>query len=78
VSFNLLPRPQYIKFVPDVYLRADTETRYRTHGIGITHRFLTDDEAREKEDLPPLTDEQRKAMPPIVAPATAAPKKEAK
>lgn len=59
MSRQFLPRPHFLKFVPDVYLRADTKTRYETHKIGIDAGFLLDDEARELEDLPPLTDEQR-------------------
>jgi HK97 family phage portal protein len=54
VSWHLLPRPQYVKFVPDVYLRADTKTRYETHAIGVQGKFLTPNEARELEDRPPL------------------------
>lgn len=59
LSWHLLPRPQFIKFVPDVYLRADTKTRYETHKIGVDAGFLLEDEARGFENLPPLTDEER-------------------
>lgn len=72
-SYHLLPRPQFIKFNPNVYLRADTKTRYETHKIGIDAGFVLDDEARALEDLPPLTPEQRAQVLAMRKPASAAP-----
>lgn len=54
-----LPRGTWVKANLDSVLRADTLSRYQAHQIGITAGFLTDDEARELEDKPPLTPAQR-------------------
>lgn len=43
-----------IKFNMDSLLRGETATRYAAHQIGIMSGFLTRNEARVKEDLPPL------------------------
>jgi HK97 family phage portal protein len=56
---SLLPQPQYVRFNLDSLLRADTKTRYETHGIALDKKFKTVDEVREDEDLPPLTAEQK-------------------
>lgn len=71
-----LPRGSYVKANLDAILRADTLTRYQSHKIGIDAGFLTIDEARELEDRPPLTPEQRAqivaarpALPPATPPA---------
>jgi len=51
---SLLPERQFVKFNPDGILRGDAKTRYETHEIGLRAGFLTLDEVREKENLPPL------------------------
>lgn len=51
---TLVPRPQRVKFNTSALLRSDTKTRYETHAVGITNRFLTVNEARAFEDMPPL------------------------
>jgi HK97 family phage portal protein len=56
---RMLPQPQYVKFDTTELLRTDTETRYRSHAIGVAAKFLTPDEARVSEDLAPLTEEQK-------------------
>lgn len=43
----------------DSVQRADTHGRYEAHKIGIDTGFLTDDEARVIENMPPLTTAQR-------------------
>lgn len=53
-----LPQPRYIKFNVDALLRMDPETRARVIAERIKSRTLTPDEARELENLPPLTDGQ--------------------
>lgn len=71
---DLVPRGQDVKFNVDSLLRSDTKTRYEAHQIGITAGFLTDDEARALENMPPLTPEQRAAKAaaaPAPAPAPA-------
>lgn len=61
------PRGTYVRADLDALLRPDTMTRYQTHQIGIGAGFLTKDEAREMEDLPPLPEPP--APPPAPTPA---------
>ena len=56
---GLMPRPQYARFNPGVMLRADTKTRYETHGIALDKGFKTVTEVRELEDMEPLTSAQK-------------------
>ena len=51
---SLLPKNQYVKFNAGALLRADTKHRYEAHAIALTAGFLTVDEVRAIEDLPPL------------------------
>jgi HK97 family phage portal protein len=51
---DYLPRGQEAKFNYDSLLRADTYTRYQAHKLALDAGFLTVDEIRELEDLPPL------------------------
>lgn len=51
---DYLPRGQEAKFNYDSLLRADTYTRYQAHKLALDAGFLTIDEIRELEDLPPL------------------------
>lgn len=51
---SLVPRPQRIKFNVDALLRSDLKTRYESYQIGIGAKFLTPNEARDLEDMPPL------------------------
>lgn len=53
---TLLPRNQYVKFNADGLLRTDTKTRYEAHKIGLDAGFLTVNEVRALEDLPPLVE----------------------
>lgn len=55
----LLPRDQYVRLNPAALLQTDLLTRYRAHALGISAKFLHPDEARDIEDMPPLTDAQR-------------------
>lgn len=49
-----LVRGQSAKFNFDAFLRGDTMTRYQAHQIGLAAGFLTINEVRGLEDLPPL------------------------
>jgi len=63
---DYLPRGQQAKFNYDSLLRADTYTRYQAHKLALDAGFLTVDEIRELEDLPPLgtpTETQTEEMP---------------
>jgi hypothetical protein len=55
----LMPRPQYVKFNIDAMVRADLGTRYAAHAVALQQGFLTNDEVREIEDRPPLSDAER-------------------
>lgn len=61
---DVIPRGYKAKVNLNAYLRPDTKTRYQTHAIGIKAGFLTEDEARDLEDLPPLTNSQKAQMQP--------------
>jgi HK97 family phage portal protein len=73
---SLMPRPQYAKFNIDAIVRADLLTRMQAHEIATRVGLETNDEAREIEDRPPLTTDQkaewvdtyRKANAPTTAP----------
>lgn len=52
--FSVLPARQYVRFIPDAMLRADTKTRYETYEIATRIGLLTNDEMRRQEDRPPL------------------------
>jgi HK97 family phage portal protein len=56
VFTNARPRGQSVKFNMDALLRADTTERYANHAVGIASGFLEVNEAREWEDLPPITE----------------------
>lgn len=51
---DILPHGQTARFNLDALLRTDTYTRYQAHQIGISAGFLTIDEVRAIEGLPPL------------------------
>jgi HK97 family phage portal protein len=46
--------PNVVKFNTNALLRADNKARFDAYKIGIDSGFLSDDEARELEDRPPL------------------------
>lgn len=69
------PRGTYVKADVDYLLRADTFSRYQSHAIGIASGFLKVNEARDIEDLPPLSVAELKELqdaskppPPVVKP----------
>ena len=51
---RLLPRQQYAKLNAGGLLRSTTKERYEAHEIALRAGFLTVDEVRALEDLPPL------------------------
>lgn len=53
---ELLPARQYVKFNSGGLLRTSLRDRYEAHKIGIDAGFLTVNEARALEDLPPLSE----------------------
>jgi HK97 family phage portal protein len=50
----LLPSTLDVRLNPDALLRSTTKERYEAHKVGIDAGFLTVNEARELENLPPL------------------------
>jgi HK97 family phage portal protein len=55
---RLLPKPRFMKFNTSSLLRLDDETRAQVIAARINSRTLTPNEARELENLPPLTTAQ--------------------
>lgn len=51
---DLLPRGQYAEFNLTEFLRPNTKLRYESYGIGLDKKFLTVEEVRAMESLPPL------------------------
>ncbi len=51
---QLLPRTHYVKLNPGALLRSTTAERYEAHRVALDAGFLTVDEVRALEDLPPL------------------------
>jgi HK97 family phage portal protein len=53
-SFDL-PSDQGVEFDTDVLLRMDTERRYKTYSAAVSSAILSPNEARAKENMPPVT-----------------------
>jgi HK97 family phage portal protein len=51
---TLLPRGQSVKFNPNALLRGTTLERYQAHEIALKNGWMTVDEVRALEDLPPM------------------------
>jgi HK97 family phage portal protein len=51
---SLYPRGTEVKFNVDAFLRADTAERYAAYTAALDGGWLTRDEVRALEDLPPL------------------------
>lgn len=62
----------YVEFDTTQLLRADIGTRYTAYATALTNKFLTVDEVRARENLPPLPP----APPPAPAPTPTAPTQE--
>ena len=63
------PRGQYCKFKTGGFLKSDLKTRYESYNLGIQGKFLTPNEARAWEELPPLDGGDVVSQPaPQVAP----------
>lgn len=69
---KLVPRAQFVKFNEGALLRTDLLTRYRAYSIAVKAQFLHPDEARLKEDLPPLTKAQKEDLANMVHPPAGA------
>ncbi|MFE1174763.1 phage portal protein [Streptomyces sp. NPDC058773] len=58
VSTFLLPAGEFIRFNVDARLRAKTKDRYEAYSVAINNGFMSRDEVRALEDLPPLPNGQ--------------------
>lgn len=56
---TISPMGQTVRFNIDGLLRSDTKSRYDAHAVALANGFMTVDEIRAIEDMPPLTDQQR-------------------
>lgn len=76
---ELLPRGQDARFNFEALLRADTTTRYAAHNVALKAGFLSIDEVRAIEKLPPLPNGlgKFKKPEPVPAPLAAAEEKPA-
>lgn len=64
----LLPRPQSVRFNADAVLRADTATRYQAHHLALTDGWMSKDEVRAVEELPPLPNGEGQSYAPTPPP----------
>jgi len=62
---DLLPRGQKAEFNMTGFLRPNVLNRYQSYAIGIDKRFLTVNEVREAEGMPPI---KQADLPPVVQP----------
>ncbi|MFC9846648.1 phage portal protein [Streptomyces sp. NPDC127595] len=51
---DLIPRGSVVRFKVDALLRADKATRYATYSTALASGFMTVDEIRKEEGLPPM------------------------
>lgn len=56
---TLSPLGQTVRFNVEVLLRTDTKSRFDAHAVALSNKFMTVDEVRVIENLPPLTAAQR-------------------
>lgn len=62
---DLLPRGQKAEFNMTGFLRPNVLNRYQSYAIGIDKRFLTPNEVRESEGMPPINEAD---LPAVVQP----------
>jgi len=65
---DLLPRGQKAEFNLTGFLRPNVLNRYQSYAIGIDKRFLTANEVRESEGMPPINEAD---LPAVVQPVVA-------
>ncbi|HHY92910.1 MAG TPA: phage portal protein, partial [Firmicutes bacterium] len=56
-------RRYFVEFLTDGLLRVDTRTRYQAYQVAIQSGFMTANEARQRENLPPLPETPPPASP---------------
>ena len=65
---DLLPRGQKAEFNMTGFLRPNVLNRYQSYAIGIDKRFLTVNEVRESEGMPPINEADLAPIPQPVMP----------
>ncbi|WP_461634492.1 phage portal protein [Glutamicibacter soli] len=73
---RLLPDFHYVKFNPDALVRTDIKTRMEVTKIGLETGMLLQDEGREQEERPALTEQQKQDWQKYYGKKPAAPKEE--
>ncbi|WP_313812372.1 phage portal protein [Glutamicibacter sp.] len=73
---RLLPDYHYVKFNPDALVRTDIKTRMEVTRIGLETGMLLQDEGREQEDRPTLTEQQKAEWQKYYGKKPATPKEE--
>jgi HK97 family phage portal protein len=65
--YDILPRPQYVKFNRAALLRSDVLTRFQAHQIALANDFETVNEVRALEEMPPVEwgDTPQEAKTPV-------------
>ena len=53
---DITPRSQSVRFATDSMTKPEAKERYEAYKVAIDSGLMTADEARAKEDLPPLGD----------------------
>lgn len=54
VLHDVVPVPQFVRFSSGALLRTDLKARYEAYALGVAGGWLTIDESRGLEDLPPM------------------------
>jgi HK97 family phage portal protein len=60
---DLLPRGQEARFVTEGLLRTDTKSRYESYALALTNGWMTSNEVRDIEGLPPISGGDELAKP---------------
>jgi HK97 family phage portal protein len=60
---RLLPGPAFLRFNMDGLLRGDLQSRYTAYSIGTQAGFLSINDIRRREDLPPVADGDAHRVP---------------
>jgi len=56
VLYDVVPPAEFIRFSSGALLRTDLKARYEAYALGVAGGWLTVDEPRSLEDLPPMPD----------------------
>ncbi len=61
---EMVPRGQFVRSNVDSLLRVDLKSRYTAHALGLRSGFMSQNEVRALEDMPPIDDGDRYVWPP--------------